>query len=196
MHDTVIRGGTIHDGTGKAGYTGDIALKDGKIDAFFWTSGLPAGSILDLSHTPGISIRLLESQSILPALQQKFGSKLYGVRDIPKGTYSGEDNNIPVIEVSDYTGFPEMLDGRVKTLHPKVHGGILGRRDLPEHVAAMQAATLAVAPSREMPPACKFLIKPAALTVVDVVLAPAGRARAFGVQVTSVYHSIYEYLLT
>lgn len=48
------------------------------------------------------------------------------------------DHQIPVIEVSDYTGFPEMLDGRVKTLHPKVHGGILGRRDLPEHVAAMQ----------------------------------------------------------
>ncbi len=38
------------------------------------------------------------------------------------------DNNIPVIEVSDYTGFPEMMDGRVKTLHPKIHGGILGRR--------------------------------------------------------------------
>ncbi|TCJ12983.1 bifunctional phosphoribosylaminoimidazolecarboxamide formyltransferase/IMP cyclohydrolase [Parasulfuritortus cantonensis] len=45
---------------------------------------------------------------------------------------------IPVIDVSDYTGFPEMLDGRVKTLHPKVHGGILGRRDLPEHVATME----------------------------------------------------------
>mgnify|MGYP003573438919 FL=1 len=38
------------------------------------------------------------------------------------------DNNIKVKEVSDYTGFPEMMDGRVKTLHPKVHGGILGRR--------------------------------------------------------------------
>jgi len=38
------------------------------------------------------------------------------------------DNNIPVTEVSDYTGFPEMMDGRVKTLHPKIHGGILGRR--------------------------------------------------------------------
>ena len=50
------------------------------------------------------------------------------------------DNQIPVTEVSDYTGFPEMLDGRVKTLHPKVHGGILGRRDLPEHVSAMQQA--------------------------------------------------------
>ena len=40
-------------------------------------------------------------------------------------------------EVADYTGFPEMLDGRVKTLHPKVHGGILARRDLPEHMAAL-----------------------------------------------------------
>ncbi len=49
------------------------------------------------------------------------------------------DNNIAVTEVGDYTGFPEMLDGRVKTLHPKVHGGLLGRRDLPEHVATMQA---------------------------------------------------------
>lgn len=39
-----------------------------------------------------------------------------------------QDNNIEVTEVSDYTGFPEMMDGRVKTLHPKVHGGILGRR--------------------------------------------------------------------
>ena len=49
------------------------------------------------------------------------------------------DSNIPVIEVGDYTGFPEMLDGRVKTLHPKVHGGLLGRRDLPDHVSTMQA---------------------------------------------------------
>ena len=40
--------------------------------------------------------------------------------------------------MSDYTGFPEMLDGRVKTLHPKIHGGLLGRRDLPEHLAAMR----------------------------------------------------------
>ena len=47
------------------------------------------------------------------------------------------DNGVPVTEVADYTGFPEMLDGRVKTLHPKVHGGILARRDLPEHMAAL-----------------------------------------------------------
>jgi phosphoribosylaminoimidazolecarboxamide formyltransferase/IMP cyclohydrolase len=47
------------------------------------------------------------------------------------------DNGIKVTEVADYTGFPEMLDGRVKTLHPKVHGGILARRDHLDHVAAL-----------------------------------------------------------
>jgi len=44
---------------------------------------------------------------------------------------------ISVTEISEYTGFPEMLDGRVKTLHPKVHGGLLGQRDNPEHVNMM-----------------------------------------------------------
>jgi phosphoribosylaminoimidazolecarboxamide formyltransferase / IMP cyclohydrolase len=48
------------------------------------------------------------------------------------------DGGIPVMEISDYTGFPEMLDGRVKTLHPKVHGGILGVRDNEEHVKMMK----------------------------------------------------------
>src|SRR5690554_3492606 len=47
-----------------------------------------------------------------------------------------QENNVPVTEVSDYTGFPEMMDGRVKTLHPKIHGGILGRRDLDGAVMA------------------------------------------------------------
>jgi phosphoribosylaminoimidazolecarboxamide formyltransferase/IMP cyclohydrolase len=47
-------------------------------------------------------------------------------------------NGIKVVEVGDYTGFPEMMDGRVKTLHPKVHGGILARRDLVHHVEAME----------------------------------------------------------
>jgi phosphoribosylaminoimidazolecarboxamide formyltransferase/IMP cyclohydrolase len=48
------------------------------------------------------------------------------------------DAGIPVTEVSDYTGFPEMLDGRVKTLQPKVHAGILARRDVAEHVATLE----------------------------------------------------------
>jgi len=47
--------------------------------------------------------------------------------------------NLPVTEVSDYTGFPEMMDGRVKTLHPKVHGGILGRRGQDDDIMAQHA---------------------------------------------------------
>jgi phosphoribosylaminoimidazolecarboxamide formyltransferase / IMP cyclohydrolase len=48
------------------------------------------------------------------------------------------DNKIPVKDVSELTGFPEMMDGRFKTLHPKIHGGILALRDNPAHVAKMQ----------------------------------------------------------
>ena len=48
------------------------------------------------------------------------------------------DNGLPVTEVADHTGFPEMLDGRVKTLHPKIHGGLLARRDMPAHMAALK----------------------------------------------------------
>ncbi|MCE2859627.1 MAG: bifunctional phosphoribosylaminoimidazolecarboxamide formyltransferase/IMP cyclohydrolase [Oxalobacteraceae bacterium] len=47
------------------------------------------------------------------------------------------EHGLDVTEVADYTGFPEMLDGRVKTLHPKVHGGILARRDFPAHMQAL-----------------------------------------------------------
>ena len=53
------------------------------------------------------------------------------------------DSGLPVKEVADLTGFPEMLDGRVKTLHPKVAGGILGLRANPEHVRAMEAHGIA-----------------------------------------------------
>ena len=49
------------------------------------------------------------------------------------------EKGLPVTEVAELTGFPEMLDGRVKTLHPKVHGGLLARRDRPEHMAALKA---------------------------------------------------------
>lgn len=49
-----------------------------------------------------------------------------------------EDAGVPTVSVEDVTGFPEMMDGRVKTLHPLIHGGLLGRRDLPEHMSAME----------------------------------------------------------
>src|SRR2546421_12908840 len=52
-------------------------------------------------------------------------------------------DGVGVTEVGDYTGFPEMLDGRVKTLHPKVHAGILARRDVPAHMEALRSAGIA-----------------------------------------------------
>ncbi|WP_139904624.1 bifunctional phosphoribosylaminoimidazolecarboxamide formyltransferase/IMP cyclohydrolase [Clostridium thermarum] len=59
------------------------------------------------------------------------------------GTYRFlKDNNLPVTEVSEITGFPEMLDGRVKTLHPKIHGGILALRENSEHMEALAAKNI------------------------------------------------------
>jgi len=48
------------------------------------------------------------------------------------------ESGLTILDVSEYTGFPEMLDGRVKTLHPKIHGGLLGIRDNPEHAKKMK----------------------------------------------------------
>ena len=66
----------------------------------------------------------------------------FGIRLLSTGGSAKtlREAGIPVTEVSEYTGFPEMLDGRVKTLHPKIHGGILARRDSPEHLAAIERA--------------------------------------------------------
>src|SRR5688572_26307392 len=66
----------------------------------------------------------------------------YGVELISTGGTAKllHEAGLQVTEVADYTGFPEMLDGRVKTLHPKVHGGILARRDLAAHVDAIDRA--------------------------------------------------------
>src|SRR5256885_4605610 len=52
------------------------------------------------------------------------------------------DAGLPVTEVADHTGFPEMLHGRVKTLHPKIHRGLLAPRDEPAHVAALKGPGL------------------------------------------------------
>ena len=60
------------------------------------------------------------------------------------GTFRAiQEAGVPVREVADYTGFPEMMDGRVKTLHPKVHGGILALREADEHRAAMESHDIA-----------------------------------------------------
>lgn len=81
-------------------------------------------------------ISVSDKTGILELAQALHGA---GVRLISTGGTAKllADNGLPVTEVAEVTGFPEMLDGRVKTLHPKVHGGLLARRDLPEHMAAL-----------------------------------------------------------
>ena len=74
----------------------------------------------------------------LPELAR--GLHALGIRLISTGGTARllADNGLPVTEVAAMTGFPEMLDGRVKTLHPRVHGGLLARRDVPAHMAALK----------------------------------------------------------
>ncbi len=69
------------------------------------------------------------------ALQSEFGFTLLSTGGTAKLLAEAQ---IPVTEVSDYTGFPEMMDGRVKTLHPKIHGGLLARRDLATHMESAE----------------------------------------------------------
>lgn len=65
----------------------------------------------------------------------KFGVQILSTGGTAKTLREG---GLAVMDISEYTGFPEMLDGRVKTLHPKVHGGLLGLRDNPVHVKTMK----------------------------------------------------------
>ena len=69
------------------------------------------------------------------------GLREFGVHMLSTGGTAKllRDHQVEITEVSDYTGFPEMLDGRVKTLHPKIHGGILGIRENDAHVKTMAA---------------------------------------------------------
>ncbi len=66
------------------------------------------------------------------ALVEEFGVEIVSTGGTAKAI---EEAGIPVRPIEDYTGFPEMMDGRVKTLHPKVHGGLLARRDLEQHMS-------------------------------------------------------------
>jgi hypothetical protein len=76
------------------------ALKDGKIDAFFWSGGLPTAALLDLAHTPGMTMRLLANDDVLPALQRSYGASIYFLRNVPKAVYPGLERDVPVVSVT------------------------------------------------------------------------------------------------
>ncbi len=76
------------------------AMKDRRLDAFFWSGGLPTSSVLDLATTPGIRIRLVPLDSLLPALQRKYGA-LYFKAVIQKDYYPGSPLDIPTVGVAN-----------------------------------------------------------------------------------------------
>ena len=76
------------------------ALKDGKIDAFFWSGGLPTASVLDLASTQGITARLVPNDDVLPALQKTYGP-LYFRLVIPAAAYPGVKEDCPVVGVAN-----------------------------------------------------------------------------------------------
>jgi TRAP transporter TAXI family solute receptor len=86
------------------------ALKDGKIDAFFWSGGLPTASILDLASSIGITARLLSNDEAIPALQQQFGATLYTRRVIPKGAYPGMTADVGVVAVQNVLVVHESME--------------------------------------------------------------------------------------
>ncbi|MEZ5319945.1 MAG: TAXI family TRAP transporter solute-binding subunit [Vicinamibacterales bacterium] len=73
------------------------AIKDGKLDAFVWSGGLPTPALQDLAATPGVPIALLPQIDLLPLLQRDYGRDLYRLVPIPGGVYRGIDTDVPVI---------------------------------------------------------------------------------------------------
>lgn len=77
------------------------ALKDGKIEAFFWSGGVPTGAVLDLANTPGRTLKVLANDDVLPALQQTYGTALYYELIVPRTAYSGLEADVPVVGIAN-----------------------------------------------------------------------------------------------
>jgi uncharacterized protein len=76
------------------------ALKDGKIDAYFWDGGLPTASVTDLGATPGIKLKLIAHADAIPKMNEKYGP-LYFKGVIPAKTYPGQNQDVPIARVSN-----------------------------------------------------------------------------------------------
>jgi len=96
--------------------------------------------LLEVSAVPKVKRALISVSNKDGILDFAWGISKLGIEILSTGGTAKmlRDAGVPVKDVSEFTGFPEMLDGRVKTLHPKVHGGLLGRRNNPEHVKQMK----------------------------------------------------------
>jgi uncharacterized protein len=85
------------------------ALKDRKIDAFFWVGGLPTAAVTDLATTPGVKIKLIDHADLVPAMNKKYG-KLYVEDVIPKDVYRGMDKDNRIANVNNLLVAHEKMD--------------------------------------------------------------------------------------
>jgi len=86
------------------------ALKDGKVDAFFWSGGLPTPAVQDLAATPGMAVTYVPQEDVLQAMQQKYGRELYKLLSIPAGSYRGQDGEVYVVGVMNLLVCSSALD--------------------------------------------------------------------------------------
>lgn len=77
------------------------ALKDGKVDAFFWSGGLPTAAVLDLANTPGLQMKMIPNDEVVPALQKAYGPLLYYRIVMPKTAYADLEVDVPVVGVTN-----------------------------------------------------------------------------------------------
>ena len=99
------------------------ALKDGKIDAFFWVGGLPTAAVTDLANTPNVKIKMIDHAELVPAMNKKYGN-LYVEDTIPKAVYKGMDSDNKQATVMNILVAHEKMDEKtayniVKTLFDK-----------------------------------------------------------------------------
>ncbi|HEX7890629.1 MAG TPA: TAXI family TRAP transporter solute-binding subunit [Ramlibacter sp.] len=87
------------------------ALKDGKIDAFFWVGGLPTAAVSDLANTPGTKIKMVDHDELVPAMNKKYGN-LYVKDAIPKATYKGMDGDNRQATVQNILVAHESMDDK------------------------------------------------------------------------------------
>ena len=126
------------------------ALKDGKIDAFFWSGGVPTASVLDLASTAGTAWRLVPNDDVLEALQQTYGAALYSRLIVPRDAYAGLPADVAVVGVANllvvHQDMPEQLAYDITRLlfeHQAGTGGRARRGRAPE---TRQATTASPAP--------------------------------------------------
>jgi hypothetical protein len=104
------------------------AIKDDKIDAFFWSGGIPTGSVLDLASTPGRTVKLVSNTDTLPLLLQQYGDAVYHAVTIPGITYPGMSGDVEVIGVANvlvaHEGMSEDMAYRITQALFEHHGDL------------------------------------------------------------------------